>query len=73
MERGDPTLYYGTKKLYFEHVNFKLTAPPPHPTTRRRVTKIRLRKMRVKKPHVMICKEVNINKFNSISHLLVIM
>ena len=25
MERGDPTLYYGTKQLYFGRVNFKIT------------------------------------------------
>ena len=25
MERGDPTLYYGTKQLYFGCVNFKIT------------------------------------------------
>ena len=25
MERGDPTLYYGTKQLYFGRVNFKST------------------------------------------------
>ena len=25
MERGDPTLYYGTKHLHFWHVNFKIT------------------------------------------------
>ena len=25
MERGDPTLYYGTKQLFFGHVNFKIT------------------------------------------------
>ena len=25
MERGDPTLYYGTKQLYFGRVDFKFT------------------------------------------------
>ena len=43
MERGDPTLYYGTKQLYFGRVNFKFTgwlAPtPPPPPLGRRVTK----------------------------------
>ena len=36
MERGDPTLYYGTKQLYFGHVNFKFTEGP---SLGRRVTK----------------------------------
>ena len=34
MERGDPTLYYGTKKSHFGPINFKfirevVTTPPP--------------------------------------------
>ena len=34
MDRGDPTLYYGSKQAYFGHVNFKfigggvVTTPP---------------------------------------------
>ena len=39
MERGDPTLYYGTKQLYFGGVNFKFTGGGNHPPLGRRVTK----------------------------------
>ena len=31
MERGDPTLYYGMKQLYFGSVNFKITGGGNHP------------------------------------------
>ena len=31
MERGDPTLYYVTKQLYFGHINFKFTGGGNHP------------------------------------------
>ena len=31
MERGDPTLYNGTKQLYFEHFNFKFIGGDNHP------------------------------------------
>ena len=31
MERGEPTLYYGTKQLYFGCVNFKFTGGGNHP------------------------------------------
>ena len=31
MEKGDPTLYYGTKHLYFGSVNFKFTGGGDHP------------------------------------------
>ena len=31
MERGDITLYYGTKQLYFGRVNFKITGGGNHP------------------------------------------
>ena len=31
MKRGDPTLYYGTKQLYFRCVNFKITGGGNHP------------------------------------------
>ena len=31
MERGDLTLYYGTKQLYFGRVNFKFTGGGNHP------------------------------------------
>ena len=31
MERGDPTLYHGTKHLYFGSVNFKITGGCNHP------------------------------------------
>ena len=31
MERGDPTLYYGTKQLYFGRVNFKFAGIGNHP------------------------------------------
>ena len=31
MERGDPTLYYSTKQLYFRRVNFKITGGGNHP------------------------------------------
>ena len=44
MERGDPTLYYGTKQLYFWRVNFKIIGGGNHP---RRVTK---KKKKKKKP-----------------------
>ena len=30
MERGDPTLYYGTNQLFFGRVNFKLTEGGNH-------------------------------------------
>ena len=39
MERGDPTLYYGTKQLYFGRVNFKFTRGGNNPLLGRRVTK----------------------------------
>ena len=39
IERGDPTLYYGTKQLYFGHVNFKITGCGNHPPLVNRVTK----------------------------------
>ena len=41
MERGDPTLYYGTKQLYFWRVNFKIKGGGKLVTTPlgRRVTK----------------------------------
>ena len=38
IERKDPTLFYGTKQLYFERVNFKFTGDGNHPLGRR-VTK----------------------------------
>ena len=31
LERGDLTLYYGTKQLYFGRVNFKFTGGGNHP------------------------------------------
>ena len=31
MERGYPTLYYGTKQLYIGRVNFKFTGGGNHP------------------------------------------
>ena len=31
MEGRDHTLYYGTKQLYFEHVNFKFTGGGNYP------------------------------------------
>ena len=31
MERGDPTIYYGTKQLYFGPDNFKITGGGNHP------------------------------------------
>ena len=46
MERGDPTLYYGTNQLYFGHVNFKVTGDGNHP--QEDVLRKRLRKTRVK-------------------------
>ena len=40
MERRDPILYYGTKQLYFGHINFKFTGGGNHPPPLgRRVTK----------------------------------
>ena len=41
MDRGDRTLYYRTKQLYFGHVNFKFTGGGNHhpPFLGRRVTK----------------------------------
>ena len=47
MERGDPTLYYGTKQLYFERVNFKITKGGNHTPQEDVLQKI-LRKTRVK-------------------------
>ena len=39
-ERGDPTLYYDTKQIYFRRVNFKITGGANHPPPLgRRVTK----------------------------------
>ena len=46
MERGDPTLYYGTKQLYFGHINFKFTGGGNHPLLRKTCYKKRLRKTR---------------------------
>ena len=39
MERGDPTLYYGNKQLYFGRVNFKFTEGMVTTSLGRRVTK----------------------------------
>ena len=39
VERRDPTLYYGTKQLYFGRVNFKFTGGGYHSPSGRRVTK----------------------------------
>ena len=43
IERRDPTLYYGTKQLYFGLVNFKFTGGGKHPLGRR-VTKKKKKK-----------------------------
>ena len=43
MERKDPTLYYGTKQLYFGCVNFKFTGVVTTPLGRR-VTKKKKKK-----------------------------
>ena len=46
MKRRDPTLYYGTKQLYFRRVNFKFTGCN-HPPGRR-VTKKKKKKKKKK-------------------------
>ena len=51
MKREDPTLYYGTKQLYFGRVNFKITGDgnsPLRKTCYKKKKKKRLRKTRVK-------------------------
>ena len=45
MERGNPTLYYGTKQLYFGHVICKFTGGGNHP--QEDVLQKRLKKTRV--------------------------
>ena len=47
MERGDPSLYYGTKQQYFGRVNFNFTGGG-NPPLRKTCYKKRLRKTKVK-------------------------
>ena len=65
MERGDPTLYHGTKQSYFGPVNFKfirgvVTTPP----LGKPCYKKRLGRTRVKRKHIVI--QVKIFSFFSI-------